>query len=135
MTPDRGREVEREDVRRLPLPADLVRTGDTVVFTGKRNQEYRFIVAETDPTWLTFRTGQMVHRDRYEREDFAVVRPTAERSTTAGEDRTETAADATEGYVAERDFDGKDIAVAETVGAAPTERPAPGRDTDGSGTD
>lgn len=64
---------------RTRLSFDAVRVGDSVVWTSSLNKEYRFTVAAVDSTWLTFRTGQMVHKDRFDREDFAVVR--ADRTT------------------------------------------------------
>ncbi|QLD87109.1 hypothetical protein HWV23_15715 [Natronomonas halophila] len=68
---------------RTRLSSDAVRVGDTVVWTSKLNKEYRFTVATVDSTWITFQTGQMVHKDRFDREDFVVVRTDEEASPAA----------------------------------------------------
>jgi hypothetical protein len=68
-------------------PADGVRAGDTVVYTSKLNKEYRFEVTDVDDDWIAFRTGQMVHADRFEREDFEVVR-SGEAAVASAEGRT-----------------------------------------------
>lgn len=75
-----GRDDGDGDARPTALEADAVRPGDRVVFTSRLDKEYEFTVAEVDPTWLTFETGQMVHKDRFDREDFAVVRTASEAS-------------------------------------------------------
>lgn len=74
---------------RTRLSSDAVRVGDTVVWTSKLNKEYRFTVAAVDSTWITFQTGQMVHKDRFDREDFAVVRTDEEASPAAETDGEE----------------------------------------------
>ena len=66
-----------EDVRSY-VDADAVREGDTVVFTSRLDKEYEFDVADVDAEWITFETGQMVHKDRFDREDFAVRRTAGE---------------------------------------------------------
>lgn len=71
----RGTEAEDTDVG-----ADAVRAGDTVVFRSKLNKEYEFVVADVDAEWITFETGQMVHKVRFDREDFAVRRTADEES-------------------------------------------------------
>lgn len=67
-------ESDEQSRNRLQLPAEDVRVGDSVVFTSKLNKEYRFTVAAVDTEWLTFQTGQMVHVNRFERENFVVIR-------------------------------------------------------------
>lgn len=79
---DQARQSEGSRERSLQLPADGVRVGDTVIYTSKFDAEYRFTIASVDPDWLTFETGQMVHKNRFERESFEVVRTPAAKSTT-----------------------------------------------------
>jgi hypothetical protein len=71
----RGIEDERFDV-----DADAVRAGDRVVFESKLNKAYEFVVAAVDAEWITFETGQKVHKNRFDREDFAVRRTGDEES-------------------------------------------------------
>lgn len=63
-----------EKSRRASASPGVVNVGDTVIYTVRRNREYRFEVADVDEEWITFRTGQMVHKDRFVREDFEVLR-------------------------------------------------------------
>lgn len=63
-----------EQASRDATTLDAVHSGDTVVYRNKRNREYRFEVADVDEEWVTFQTGQMVHINRFRREDFEVVR-------------------------------------------------------------
>jgi hypothetical protein len=65
---------------RLEVDADAVRAGDTVVFESKLNKAYEFVVADVDAEWITFETGQKVHKNRFDREDFAVRRNVREES-------------------------------------------------------
>ena len=44
---------------------EAVRPGDTVVHTTALEQEYEYTVAAVEPPWLTFETGQQVHRARF----------------------------------------------------------------------
>lgn len=87
-----------ETQRRLQVPANAVRVGDTIVHTSKLNKEYRFEVAAVDSDWITFETGQKVHADRFESDRFEVVRPdptgsgVEERSDDAQRDPSESSA-------------------------------------------
>lgn len=73
-TTDHGRKPDSETTHRVVIPAEALSVGDTVVWTSRLNKEYRYRVADIDGTWITFQTGVMVHRDRFEREAFEVVR-------------------------------------------------------------
>lgn len=73
-TPNHSHESDTEETRRTELSADALRVGDTVVWTSKLNKEYQYEVADIDSTWITFKTGLMVHTDRFERGAFEVVR-------------------------------------------------------------
>lgn len=83
---ERRPEPGDEGEQRLQVAAAHVRVGDVVVYTSKLNAEYRFTVTDVDDEWITFRTGQKVHADRFDREPFAVIREQPEGVTLAGAD-------------------------------------------------